>query len=84
MLTHWDSLSVPSGLWVQKAAVGPVSKREVGTTGQSQPGTEQPLKERGLACCQSVLTEISFFPVLEKLSCCEQRQSPVLQPGDTV
>lgn len=49
MLTHWDSLSVPSGLWVQKAAVGPVSKREVGTTGQSQPGTEQPLKERGLA-----------------------------------
>lgn len=44
MLTHWDALSVSSGLGVQKAAVGPVGKTEVGATGQSQAGTEQLLK----------------------------------------
>lgn len=52
MLTQWGTLSVSPGLGVLKAAMGPVSKREVGTTGQSQPGTEQLLK-RGDLCALS-------------------------------
>lgn len=65
MLTHWDTLSVSLGLWVGKAAMGPVGQREVGTTGQSQARTEQLLKRGHLCAVSQYLQGFPFSGVRE-------------------
>lgn len=59
MLTHWDTLSVSSGLGVQKAAMGPVSKREVGVQGRANQGQNSYWRE-GI-CMLSVSTYRDFL-----------------------
>lgn len=60
MLTHWDTLSVPSGLGVHKVVMGSVSKRDVGTTEQSQTGPEQLLKRGDLCAVSQDLQGVPF------------------------
>lgn len=55
MLTHWDTLSVPSGPGVQKVAVDPVSKKGSGDH-RVEPTRDRTASEGEGTCVLSVNT----------------------------
>lgn len=62
MLTHWDTLSVPSGPGVQKVEVDPVSKKGSGDH-RVEPTRDRTASEGEGTCVLSVNTYRDFlFP----------------------